>query len=92
MFKEVDTDGSGVIDADEMGAAMAKLGCEMPSDVLQNVMLEIDSTGDGGIDAEEFCTFIAKVIRGELPDAMMVQAEMGGPRKTEGARRAFVRI
>jgi Ca2+-binding EF-hand superfamily protein len=92
VFKEVDSDNSGMIDKDEMGVAMLKLGVELPDDVLTDMMNEMDTDETGTVDAEEFCAFIGRVIRGDLPDAMAVQAEMGGPKKKEEGHKAFIRF
>lgn len=67
MFLEVDTDASGSIDANELGALLASIyeaeGLEPPSDEkVAEILQELDESGDGVIDFMEFCAFVIPVI------------------------------
>lgn len=53
-FKLFDTDGDGLITADELGTVMKNLG-QNPTDAeLQDMMNEVDGDGNGAIDFREF--------------------------------------
>lgn len=54
IFKEMDADGNGSIDASELKAAFAAIGVELTQKELKSMMNEADRDGDGFIDAEEF--------------------------------------
>ena len=54
IFKEMDADGNGSIDASELKAAFNAVGVELTPKELKSMMHEADRDGDGFIDAEEF--------------------------------------
>jgi Ca2+-binding EF-hand superfamily protein len=73
MFQAVDTDGSGSIDAKELGALLTSIyeaeELEPPSDEKVAEMLqELDESGDGVIDFMEFCSFVIPVVVALLED------------------------
>ena len=77
-FEEADSDGSGVIDKDELKALLAKVTGEAPSDdEVEKMMKSVDSSGDGTIDFKEFCGIYEKAINNEL--------EFDALKKTMGA-------
>jgi Ca2+-binding EF-hand superfamily protein len=57
-FNLVDTDGDGLISADEMRSVMTALGEEMTAERAETVVQRIDTDGDGRISLEEFATFM----------------------------------
>lgn len=54
IFKRYDADGSGTIEARELGQVMRDLGHEMSPEELDAMVSEIDEDGSGEIDFEEF--------------------------------------
>lgn len=54
IFQQFDTDGTGSIDAQEVVAALSKLGIKISRAELQALMEEADDNGDGVIDFDEF--------------------------------------
>merc|ERR1712216_163985 len=53
-FQLFDIDGSGTIDAKELGTAMRALGMEASKDEVRKMIEDIDKDGSGTIDLEEF--------------------------------------
>lgn len=53
-FDEIDTNGSGSLDADELLALMGKLGIAMKRTSIVNLMRLVDENHDGTLDWEEF--------------------------------------
>lgn len=49
----MDRDGSGTVSADELAAALGRMG--VSGGDLSDMMAAADSNGDGQIDYEEFC-------------------------------------
>jgi Ca2+-binding EF-hand superfamily protein len=67
MFEAVDTDGSGSVDAKELGALLTSIheaeGLDPPSDEkVAEILQELDESGDGVIDFAEFCAFVIPVV------------------------------
>lgn len=54
IFDEVDTDGSGEVDADEVAQLVQNLGVKMSPCELQEAMADMDSDGSGEVEFEEF--------------------------------------
>ena len=61
IFSEIDSDGSGSIDAAELKVAYRKLGSKAPStkEILETIA-EIDDDGDGEVNFAEFCVMMDK--------------------------------
>jgi len=72
VFEEVDYDGSGAIDALEMGRAMKGLGAPMSKEALAEAINFMDEDGNGVIDEREFTTFVERMIVGDIPATMEV--------------------
>lgn len=53
-FAELDTDGSGLVTADELAAKLSELGMSVNAEELQMMLDEGDSNRDGYIDYMEF--------------------------------------
>ncbi|XP_073123112.1 probable calcium-binding protein CML13 isoform X2 [Henckelia pumila] len=53
-FVNVDTDGSGSIDAKELNVAMRDLGFEMSEEETNKIITEVDKDGSGAIEFDEF--------------------------------------
>ncbi len=54
IFKRYDADGSGTIEAHELGEVMKELGQQLSPAELSKMIDEIDTDGSGEIDFEEF--------------------------------------
>lgn len=54
IFNRYDADGSGTIEARELGQVMRDLGHEMTAEELDTMVAAIDQDGSGEIDFEEF--------------------------------------
>ncbi|OWZ18621.1 hypothetical protein PHMEG_0007267 [Phytophthora megakarya] len=57
LFKTFDTDGSGLLDENELQKLTKSLGHDMDAVQVGRMMKAIDSSGDGRINLEEFLTF-----------------------------------
>jgi Ca2+-binding EF-hand superfamily protein len=53
-FDEVDVDGSGELDIDELGELMLLIGCNCSLEKLQKTMTDLDKDGSGTLDWDEF--------------------------------------
>jgi Ca2+-binding EF-hand superfamily protein len=54
VFRDIDTDGSGTIDLDELKSAVEKFGLELSDEAIGSMMSEADSDENGSIDVDEF--------------------------------------
>jgi len=54
LFKEIDRDGSGVIDEAELALLLRRLGAPIPAEEVATALRIFDKDGSGGIDFEEF--------------------------------------
>ena len=54
VFKQMDTDGSGTLDAEELQRAFAAVGRPSDPETIQNAIKSLDTDGDGLISLEEF--------------------------------------
>jgi len=54
VFKEIDSDGNGKIDPEELKDAMSKMGVKLTAKEVDRMMIEADQDGDGEIDGDEF--------------------------------------
>ena len=72
MFRTVDTDQSGAIDARELGNALTTLGLRLSRRELNAIMNHLDSDGNGEIDLPEFLEHFkrerAKRFDGHVPE------------------------
>jgi Ca2+-binding EF-hand superfamily protein len=57
-FNLVDTDGDGLLSAEEMQSVMKALGEEVTAERADTIVKTIDTDGDGRISLEEFATFM----------------------------------
>merc|ERR1711988_1444273 len=58
-FELFDIDGSGTIDAKELGTCMRALGLEGTKDEIRKMIEDIDKDGSGTIDFEEFLAMMS---------------------------------
>lgn len=54
VFLEIDTDGSGTLERDEVALLAQRLGHVLTDKQLTRAMSEMDSDGDGSVDFDEF--------------------------------------
>lgn len=54
VFREVDVDGNGEIDKDELAQLFEKLDCHATAEELEEIMKELDADNDGKISEEDF--------------------------------------
>ena len=54
VFDEIDGDGSGKINADELKGALEKMGIRLTTSNIRAMMAVVDVNGDGEVDREEF--------------------------------------
>jgi hypothetical protein len=54
IFEEIDTDGDGQLDSEEIAALMRRLGMTMDVQELADAVSQMDSDGDGTVDLDEF--------------------------------------
>ena len=54
MFNEIDADGSGGLDREEIGSLASRLGAPMSDEELDEAMATMDADGEGDVDLEEF--------------------------------------
>ena len=94
MFLEYDTDRSGSIDADELGAALRDLGLKLSPEELAAVFTRLDSDGSGEVDLAEFMHHFKqeqkKRFEGHVPelkeakDYLISQLKNGGQLHIDG--------
>ena len=58
VFDEIDGDGSGKIDANELNEALEKMGIRVTETHVQAMMAVVDINGDGEVDHEEFLAMV----------------------------------
>jgi hypothetical protein len=63
IFKEMDADGNGSIDATELKGAFARAGVELTSKEVSAMMTEADEDGDGLIDAVDFENLLVEEVK-----------------------------
>lgn len=61
VFRKIDADGNGTIEASEVGDTLLALGVEVPHVVLAELFSLIDVDGDGGVSVDEFLTRMREV-------------------------------
>ena len=93
VFTRFDQDGSGEIDASELGAAAAQLGLAMSEEDLKTAMAEMDKDGSGEVDLEEFSKWYRAVVRepGEAEAATAAEEAAAAERSAEVAEAAAAR-
>uniref|UniRef100_A0A6V4B6Q6 EF-hand domain-containing protein n=1 Tax=Prymnesium polylepis TaxID=72548 RepID=A0A6V4B6Q6_9EUKA len=62
IFKEMDKDGNGKIDMDELKAAFELAGVKLKSGEVKEMVAEADADGDGHIDPDEFKALVRKEV------------------------------
>ena len=56
-FRQIDADGSGALDAEEIGALARSLGQPLGEEEVQQLLGEMDEDGNGTVDLDEFTTW-----------------------------------
>ena len=57
MFRDIDRDGSGSIDAEELLQVLTSLGMDAEQETVEHLVNEFDKDGSGTIDEDEFSGF-----------------------------------
>jgi len=63
-FSKIDLDADGVVNIDEIGSVMRKLGMYPKGDELQQVIKDFDEDASGTIDFSEFCLLLSRKRKG----------------------------
>ena len=79
-FNKVDVDGSGSIDATELGTIIRNLGGQISDEHVEKILKEIDEDGSGEVDWVEYLALMSKMkngdksetIQGFLQNALMI--------------------
>eukprot|EP00574_Skeletonema_japonicum_P003658 CAMPEP_0201716630 /NCGR_PEP_ID=MMETSP0593-20130828/2563_1 /ASSEMBLY_ACC=CAM_ASM_000672 /TAXON_ID=267983 /ORGANISM="Skeletonema japonicum, Strain CCMP2506" /LENGTH=569 /DNA_ID=CAMNT_0048206477 /DNA_START=65 /DNA_END=1771 /DNA_ORIENTATION=+ len=58
IFKTIDTDASGTIDADELKTALDDMGMKLSEQCVASMLKVVDENGDGVVDILEFRTLV----------------------------------
>eukprot|EP01062_Namystynia_karyoxenos_P057236 TRINITY_DN4818_c0_g5_i1.p1 TRINITY_DN4818_c0_g5~~TRINITY_DN4818_c0_g5_i1.p1 ORF type:complete len:944 (+),score=322.86 TRINITY_DN4818_c0_g5_i1:75-2834(+) len=75
MFKTYDTDGSGTIDALELGKIMSALGQQMSAEDLASLIAEADTDGSGLLEFPEFVELMSVLKERLLSDDRFTTAD-----------------
>jgi calmodulin len=62
-FSFIDTDGSGVLDKDELRDGFAAMGVNLAENVAEELMQLLDADGNGTVDYEEFVSTLFPAAR-----------------------------
>lgn len=76
LFAEIDADGSGSVDADELEDALLAAGVEVNHDALVGMLNAVDEDGSGEIEFDEFCQIMEK-LTGAAPETEWVVEKEG---------------
>lgn len=80
LFRTVDTDQSGEIDANELGNALNSLGLKLSRQELRTIMKRLDSDGNGSIDLPEFIGHFkaerARRFEGHIPELKAAKMQL----------------
>ena len=74
VFLEIDTDGSGVLDRDEVLVLAQRLGHKLTNKQLNNAMSEMDTGGDNEVDFDDFKEWWHK-FGSQRKDMFLLQAD-----------------
>jgi hypothetical protein len=66
LFKTFDTDSSGALNEDQVGAALAGIGLPPDNEQIRGVLLRHDVSGDGQLQREEFASLLRETWGGEV--------------------------
>lgn len=75
VFREFDTSGDGLIELDELQAALSKAGKQVTPEEAQDIFRKVDTNGDGMISLEEFKS-VFKLAPGAVPDGLKVLTDV----------------
>ena len=62
LFEEMDEDGSGEVDYEELRNAFARLGADLTQDDVRDYVAEYDKDGSGVIDFDEFLLMVEGIL------------------------------
>jgi len=66
QFAAFDADGGGSVDEHELGAMLAKMGAEVPTAQLKELIAEVDVDGNGEMDFDEFLSMFSSARRRQV--------------------------
>jgi hypothetical protein len=70
IFDAIDTDGSGSLDADEIGKLCENMGAKLTDKELELAMRTIDKDGSDEVSFDEFCEWIMTANKGKVATAL----------------------
>merc|ERR1711964_709985 len=62
-FDELDADGSGFLEPDEIKQVLQQFGANPSDENMKDVMTDLDKNGDGKIDKSEFARLFEQVLQ-----------------------------
>jgi Ca2+-binding EF-hand superfamily protein len=75
-FKKFDSDGSGCLDASELGGLTQSLGADFTEEELAEALAEVDSDGSGVIEVEEFVVWWTQRAAANRSNSSLISLKM----------------
>ena len=70
LFDAIDADGSGSLDAEEIGKLCEDMGAKLSDEELELAVRAIDTDGSGEVSFDEFCEWIMGATKGKVAMAL----------------------
>jgi hypothetical protein len=78
IFKSLDLNGDGELDATELSKAFEKSGQKPTLAEIYSMIATLDTTGSQTVNFDEFCTMVEKVYNGQLPKSTGIPSLIKG--------------